>query len=125
MQGNADHQLSAGGATPEDSGDLVYLGNSNGRYLYGLNLSAQWKGFDFNVMFQGVGKRNILVDASAIAPFYNSQQMPWTIHRDYWTEQNTNSYWPRLYNYAQNDFNFKPSDKWMQNAAYIRLKILH
>lgn len=122
VQGNADHQLSAGGATPEDSGDLVYLGNSNGRYLYGLNLSAQWKGFDFNVMFQGVGKRNILVDASAIAPFYNSQQMPWTIHRDYWTEQNTNSYWPRLYNYAQNDFNFKPSDKWMQNAAYIRLK---
>lgn len=121
-QGEADHQLGVGGATPEKPGDLVYLGNSNARYLYGCNISAQWKGFDFSMMFQGVGKRNILIDAAAIAPFYNTYQMPWTIHRDYWTEEHQNAYWPRLYNYSGNNFNFKPSDKWMQDASYIRLK---
>lgn len=121
-QGEPDHQIGVGGATPQNSGDLVYLGNSNPRYVYGINLSAQWKGFDFNVMMQGVGKRNILIDVASIAPFYNTYQMPWTIHRDYWTEDNQDAYWPRLYNYSNNDFNFKPSDKWMQDASYLRLK---
>ena len=123
-QGNPDHIIGTGSGTPEDPGDLVYLGNSNGRFLYGLNLSAQWKGFDVSVMFQGVGKRKMLIDAGALAPFWNTYQMPWTIHRDYWTENNQDAYWPRLYNYAGNDFNFKSSDKWVQNAAYIRLKNL-
>ena len=120
--GSIDHQVGAGDGTKENHGDLVCLGNSNGRYLYGLNLSAQWKGFDFAIMFQGVAKRKILVDAEAITPFGRTHQMPWTIHRDYWTEDNPDAYWPRLYNYNGDMFNFQPSDKWVQNAAYLRLK---
>lgn len=119
-QGNADHQVGTGKGTKEDHGDLVYLGNSNARYLYGFNVSAQWKGFDFSMMFQGVGKRHILIAADAIAPFKNTYQMPWTIHRDYWTEDNQDAYWPRLY--ISNDFNYKASDKWLQDASYLRLK---
>lgn len=121
-QGEPDHQIGVGGGTPEDPGDLVYLGTSNGRYAYGFNLSAQWKGFDVSVMFQGIGKRKMLIDASALAPFYNDYQMPWTIHRDYWTEDNQDAYWPRLYRYKGDAFNFKSSDKWVQDASYIRLK---
>ena len=121
-QGKADHEIGVGGATPEDPGDLVYLGNTNGRYLYGLNLAAQWKGFDISVMFQGVGKRSVLLEGSAICPLYNTADMPWTIHRDYWTEDNPNAYWPRIYNNKGNDFNYKASDKWIQSGAYIRLK---
>lgn len=122
--GSIDHQVGAGDGTKENHGDLVYLGDSNGRYLYGLNLSAQWKGFDFSVMFQGVGKRKLLIDTEAIAPFGRSYQMPWTIHSDYWTEDNQDAYWPRLYHYNGDMFNFQPSDKWVQNAAYLRLKNL-
>lgn len=125
-QGEPDHQIGIGSGTKEDHGDLVYLGNSNARYLFGLNLSAQWKGFDLTVMFQGVGKRKIMIDAAAIAPFYTTYQMPWTIHRDYWTEDNQDAFWPRLYDYKTNNggvnFNFRPSDKWVQDASYIRLK---
>lgn len=125
-QGNPDHQIGAGSGTKEDHGDLVYLGNSNARYLYGFNISAQWKGFDFSMMFQGVGKRKIMIDAAAIAPFYTTYQMPWTIHRDYWTEDNQDAFWPRLYDYKTNNggenFNFRPSDKWVQDASYLRLK---
>ena len=108
--------------TLSDTGELVYLGNTDPRYLYGLNLSAQWRGFDISVMFQGVGKRKAMVQFGAIAPLSGTGSMPWTIHRDYWTEDNQDAYWPRLCNYANNDFNFKTSDKWIQNAAYIRLK---
>jgi len=121
-QGEPDHQIGAGDGTKENHGDLVYLGNSNGRYLYGLSLGAQWKGFDLAVMFQGVAKRKVLIDSEAIAPFARTYQMPWTIHRDYWTEDNPDAMWPRLYNYNGDWFNFQPSDKWIQNAAYLRLK---
>jgi TonB-linked SusC/RagA family outer membrane protein len=121
-QGEADHQIGAGDGTKENHCDLIYLGNSNGRYLYGLSLGAQWKGFDFSMMFQGVAKRKVLIDSEAIAPFARTYQMPWTIHRDYWTEENQDAMWPRLYNYNGDWFNFQPSDKWIQNAAYLRLK---
>lgn len=121
-QGKADHTIGVGDATPENSGDLVCLGDSNGRYAYGINLSAQWRGFDISVMFQGIGKRKLLVSAEALAPFYQDYQMPWTIHRDYWTEDNQDAYWPRLYRYKGDAFNFEASDKWVQDASYIRLK---
>ena len=120
--GSINHQVGAGDGTKENHGDLVYLGDTNGRYLYGLNLSAKWKGFDLAVMFQGVAKRKLLIDTEAIAPFGRTHQMPWTIHRDYWTEDNQDAYWPRLYNYNGDMYNFQPSDKWVQNAAYLRLK---
>ncbi len=121
-QGTPDHEIGVGNATPENPGDLIYLGNSNPRYLYGINLAAQWKGFDISVMFQGVGQRKVILDPSAVAPLYQDYMMPWTIHRDYWTEENQQTFWPRLYQYKGNDFNFKTSDRWMQNGAYIRLK---
>ena len=121
-QGTADHQIGAGGGTPEDPGDLVNLGTTNGRYLFGLNLSGQYKGFDLSMFFQGVGKRSFLIQTSTITPFYSTSTMPWTIHEDYWTEDNPDAFFPRMYNNKGNDFNFKPSDKWVQNGAYIRLK---
>lgn len=121
-QGNPDHEIGVGGATPQDSGDLVKLGDSNPRFLYGINLAAQWKGFDISVMFQGVGKRSVIVKPEGFAPLYQDYMMPWTIHRDYWTEDNQNAFWPRIYQYKGNDFNFKASDKWVQDASYIRLK---
>lgn len=123
-QGKADHEIGVGGATPEDPGDLVCLGNSNGRYLYGINLAAQWKGFDISVMFQGVGKRKVMINPEAFAPLWQDYQMPWTIHKDHWTEDNQDAYFPRIYQYKGNDFNFKTSDRWVQNGAYFRLKNL-
>lgn len=121
-QGKADHQIGAGGGTPENPGDLVNLGDANGRYLYGVNIAAQYKGFDFSMFFQGVAKRSFLIETATIAPFFSTSTMPWTIHEDYWTPDNQNAFWPRMYNNNGNDFNFKPSDKWIQNGAYIRLK---
>lgn len=119
-QGDADHVIGQGGGTPEDPGDLVYLGSSNARYFYTINLGAQWKGFDFNVMFQGVGKRKVYVEPDQLAPLKNTYDMPWTIHTDYWTEDNPNASLPRLY--SGNNFNYKASDRWVQDGSYLRLK---
>lgn len=120
-QGNPDHTIGVGGGTPDDSGDLVRLGNTTPRYLYGISLAAQWKGFDISVMFQGVGQRDVMLHGSMF-PIFNDAEMPWTIHRDYWKEDNQNAYWPRLYQYKGDKFNSKPADRWMQDASYFRLK---
>ena len=119
-QGKADHTIGAGGGTPDDPGDLVYLGSSNARLFYTINLGAQWKGFDLSVMFQGVGKRKVYVEPSQLAPLCRTYEMPWTIHTDYWTEDNPNASLPRLY--SGNDFNYQPADRWIQDGSYIRLK---
>lgn len=121
-QGTPDHKIGAGGGTPEDPGDLVCLGNSNARYFYGFNVNLQWHNFDLAVMFQGVGKRSVLISGGTMAPFAATSDMPWTVHRNYWTPENQDAYWPRLY--SGNDFNFQSSDRWIQDASYIRLKNL-
>ncbi|WP_299232010.1 TonB-dependent receptor [uncultured Bacteroides sp.] len=122
VQGNPDHVIGVGDATPENPGDLVNLGSDTPHYLYGVNLSAQWKGFDFSMMFQGVGQRSVLVDLGYLIPFSFDSRLPFTIHRDYWTPDNPDAYFPRIYAYKNNDFNWKPSDRWIQNGAYCRLK---
>lgn len=121
-QGSPDHTIGQGGGTPDNPGDLVKLGTTNAKYLYGFNLNLGYNGFDFGMMFQGAAKRKVYIAPSVIAPFATTSEMPWTIYRDYWTEENQNAAWPRLYNYNGNQFNFQCSDKWVQDGSYLRLK---
>lgn len=46
------------GYTLGETKDLKIIGNSAPRFQYGLDLSADWKGFDFRAFFQGIGKRD-------------------------------------------------------------------
>lgn len=117
---NDDKVISAGGATPENPGDLVYLGTFEPRYTYGIDLGLGWKRFDFSLMFQGVAKRAFLISDDALVPFRQSSFMPWTIHMDRWTPENPNAMFPRLY--QGNTYNYQTSDRSVQNGAYIRLK---
>lgn len=130
-QGNPDHTIGAGDGTTDNPGDLVYFGDATGRYLYGITLGAQWRGFDFSVMFQGVAKRTVMVDTKTVTPLAETSTMPWTIHRDYAKIDengeliNPDAAWPRLYNYNNGDlFNYNASDRWVQDGSYIRLKNL-
>ncbi|MGQ7871036.1 TonB-dependent receptor [Sunxiuqinia sp. sy24] len=117
---NDDDKINAGRQSIEDHGDLVYLGNTSPRYNYGITANAAYKGFDLSIFFQGVGKRNFYVNSMDLMPFAYSWVNPYTIHRDYWTPDNPDAYFPRLY--ERGFHNFKVSDKWVQNGAYVRLK---
>ncbi|MGC4233993.1 MAG: TonB-dependent receptor [Niabella sp.] len=119
---NNDGKINAGINTAEDHGDLVYLGNTNPRYVYGFNGGVNWKGFDLSFLFTGVGKRTILLEPNGIIPFYQSWRMPWAIHQDYWTPENTDARFPKLR--IQDRINTATSTHWLQNATYLRLKNL-
>ena len=117
---NNDKRISVGSGTVDDHGDLLHLGDDNPRYQFGVNLGFSWKGFDFSCFFQGVGKRAFFVDNWDLAPMRASYKMPNKHHLDYWTLDNSDAFWPRLY--ANSDHSYWPSDYWLQNGAYIRLK---
>lgn len=117
---NGDDQINAGKQTFDDHGDLQYLGNTNPRYTFGIQGGFTMKGFDFMAFFQGVGKRIFLMDNAVIQPYWRPDFAPQRHTLDYWTPENTDAFWPRLMVAANH--NFLPSDKWLQNAAYIRLK---
>lgn len=103
--------------------DLEYLGTTNPRFVYGLNLSANWREWDFGVIFQGVGKRNFYLKQEIMAPFYVTWgNFSYEMHNDYWTPENPNAALPR--HYAGAGHNNKTSDHWLQNAAYVRMKNL-
>lgn len=117
---NGDGRLTVGQGRVDNYGDLVYLGTTNPRYLFGTNLGFQWKGLDFSIFFQGVGKRKYRPVIESIAPLLVTWKQALAIHRDYWTPENQNALYPRPYVGATH--NYVSSDKWILNAAYMRLK---
>jgi len=117
---NGDGIVNQGKGTLEDHGDLVNFGTTNGRYFFGFDLGAQWKGFDASIFFQGVAKRVFVIDRGTLAPLYGTSDLPWSIHMDRWSPENPDAMFPRMY--QTSDHNYRPSDKWIQNGAYLRLK---
>lgn len=117
---NGDGIISAGRGNLEDMGDLSYLGTTNSRYQYGLNLGFSYKGLDFSAIIQGVGKRSFLLPNVLMMPYIESWRQAWEIHKDYWTPENPNAMFPRLYMGGAS--NMRTSSKWVVNGAYARLK---
>lgn len=117
---NGDGKINAGLGRASDHGDLVNLGNTNPRYTYGFDFGFSVKGFDFSAMFQGVGERKLFVDPATLYPYTSSWIMPMDYNKDYWTPQNPNAKFPRLFiGGAQNTAR---SSHWLMNGAYLRLK---
>ncbi|MFT3982108.1 MAG: TonB-dependent receptor [Ferruginibacter sp.] len=118
LDGNG--RIDAGDGTPDNPGDLVYLGTTNARYTYGFDLGMSWKGFDFSVFFQGALKRKFLIAEETLSPILGTADMPWSIHMDRWTPDNPDAFFPRMYQTSAH--NYRPSDRWAQNGSYLRLK---
>jgi TonB-linked SusC/RagA family outer membrane protein len=119
---NGDARLNIGKGNTEDYGDLVYLGTTQARMLFGLNTGFQWKGFDFSIFFQGVGKRKFRPVTESVAPLLVTWKQALGIHRDYWTPENPDALYPRPFIGATH--NYLSSDKWVLDGRYVRLKNL-
>ncbi|TDB66093.1 SusC/RagA family TonB-linked outer membrane protein [Arundinibacter roseus] len=117
---NGDNRISIGSGSMENHGDLVYLGTTQPRYLFGTNLAVQWKNLDFSAFFQGVGQRRFAPTRQALDPNIASFYQALAIHRNYWTPENPNADFPRPF--VGGTHNFLPSDKWVLNGQYVRLK---
>ncbi|MFI3248952.1 MAG: TonB-dependent receptor [Rikenellaceae bacterium] len=137
---NGDGKIDSGAGTVDDTGDMKIIGNSTPRYTFGLDLSADYKGFDFRVFFQGVMKRDFMSNSPT---FWGSAGGLWQSvilaeHMDYFREdpnhefgQNLDAYYPRplmgtLTSKNDNNTyqNYQSQSGYIQDASYIRLKNL-
>lgn len=103
-----------GRLTPDDRTDI---GNGTPKWTYGLNLNAEWMGFDFNVFFQGVAGNKVF-DATYRQDVYSGNYPTWMLGR--WTGEDTSNRLPRLD--AKDTDNWKVSDLYVYDGAYFRLK---
>ena len=126
---NKDGVVNPGISTVDNPGDRFIIGNSSPRYLYGINLSADWNGLFFSAFFQGVGKQDWFPSTEA-GVFWGQYNRPYNKlpkwHLDnHWTPDNPDAYLPRyvsrLANRPGGILTFAQT-KYLQNVAYIRLK---
>jgi hypothetical protein len=125
---NGDKKINIGSNTVDDPGDLSVIGNSTPRYAFSFVLTSAWKGFDFNMLWQGIGKRDLALGGPL---FWGAAGVPdgqWFSvgleeHMDYWTPENTDAYWPRPY-LDKGVKNHQTQSRYLQNGAYLRLKAL-
>ncbi|RZK52545.1 MAG: TonB-dependent receptor, partial [Pedobacter sp.] len=96
---NGDGLINVGENKVGNSGDRRIIGNSAARYLYGINLGAEYQNFSFSVFFQGVGKQQ-WYPSTETEMFWGQYNRPYnnipTFHLgNMWTPENTNAYFPR------------------------------
>ncbi|MFT3739897.1 MAG: TonB-dependent receptor [Breznakibacter sp.] len=147
---DGDGKITTGAGTLDDHGDLKILGDSYSHYFYGIDLTADWKGFDFRCFLQGVMKKDFWPGGDSSTNNDNEGGYFWGVrgnvsewhmrgfvqHNDYFRAEatglsgheipaNLDSYFPRpLLSYADGGKNQRVQSRYMQNAAYMRLKNL-
>ncbi|MCE5348247.1 MAG: TonB-dependent receptor [Bacteroidales bacterium] len=102
--------------------DRTIIGNPSPRYEYSLNLGADWKGLDFSLFLQGVGKKEIFYSGEGSRPFYVGRSL-YTNQLDNWTPDNPDAKFPLLLiDGSGSNPNNIISDFWVKSGAYMRLK---
>ncbi len=100
-----------------DDYDRSEIGKSNPDFTFGLNLSADYKGFDFSVAMNGVAGNDIVLKRDVSRWKYNWR----TDVLDRWHGEGTSNSFPRV---TANDVNgnwTKFSDLSLYNGAYLRV----
>jgi len=111
-----------------DDNDIVAVGAT--RYpnlVYGFGLSANWKGFDASVLFQGAGKSSFFINGFTVYPF---SQGDWgniltdVVESNRWIlgeNEDPNAAYPRL-SYGGSANNYRASTYWLRESSYMRVK---
>ncbi len=135
---DGDDVIGVGSLTAENHGDLKVIGNTTPRYQYNFRVGGTFYGFDIDVFFQGVGKRDYWAASDLVLPLYNRTDALYAKQMDYWTEENTGAHFPRPWvGHATNRFlstasstltglqgsnNFVTQSRYLLNMSYLRLK---
>ncbi|QZE13941.1 TonB-dependent receptor [Halosquirtibacter laminarini] len=126
---NGDEEINSGANTLDDHGDLKIIGNSTPRFKYSIDIDMAFKGFDFRMLWQGVGKRDYALGGPY---FWGANSNMWQAaafesHLDYFRPEghelgaNLDAYYPRPL-MDRGGKNTRTQTRYLQNAAYLRLK---
>jgi TonB-linked SusC/RagA family outer membrane protein len=125
---DGNNQIDFGDNTVSKPGDKTIIGNNTPRFNYGFTLSADYKGFDFQVFIQGVAKREFWPGTTAF--FWGITGSEWssmvltTNYNNRWTTETPNGYFPRYYMSSEVGKNYQAQTRYMLKGAYLRVKNL-
>ncbi|MFP5080856.1 SusC/RagA family TonB-linked outer membrane protein [Pedobacter sp. JCM 36344] len=127
---NGDGFINVGNNSVLNSGDRKIIGNAAPRYLYSVNLGADWNNFFFSTFFQGVAKQQ-WYPSTETEMFWGQYNRPYNNIPTFqvgnmWTPDNTNAYFPRTMSRAASSSTNRElgvaQTKYLQNVAYVRMK---
>jgi TonB-linked SusC/RagA family outer membrane protein len=104
-----------------NSSDRTYLGKTIPGYYYGFNLGAAYKGIDISIFFQGVGDVQKFNGTRSGLEGMGSLANQWASVLDRWTPTHASATIPRAV-YGDPAQTTRVSDRFVENAAYLRLK---
>ncbi|MCX2478281.1 TonB-dependent receptor [Pedobacter sp. MC2016-15] len=129
---NGDGLINVGTNSVNNPGDRKIIGNSAPRYLYSVNLGAEWNNFFISTFFQGVGKQQ-WYPSTETEMFWGQYNRPYnnipTFHLgNMWTPDNTDAYFPRTMSRAASSNTNRElgvaQTRYLQNVMYLRMKNL-
>lgn len=118
-------KIDKGDGTTANPGSMTIIGNALPRYEYGFSIGANYKGFDFKMFFQGVGKRHTWAAGNQVLPGFTTGEPFYKGADDYWTPENPGAFYPKPYDYAQvQKMSYSVNDRYLLNMAYLRAKTI-
>lgn len=105
--------------------DMEYYGDANPHFMFGLNLTANYKNFDFKIFIQGVGQQYTVREGQMSSPWFSQfTNQNSTFYGNTWTVDNPNARYPVMSNNgARNNWNYKwTNDININNNWYARGK---
>jgi len=106
-----------------DENDKTVLGNPNATLVFGLNLSAEYKGLDFSMFLQGTQGNKIFNYTRYFTDFngFNGNRSKRMLYES-WSPTNSNAKLPILS--IDEKYSFNPSSYYVEDGSYIRCKVL-
>lgn len=106
--------------------DRTWLGDPYPDFSYGLNFVFDYKGFDFTMFWQGIGKTNVINGRKGQTDFWSIEDIgsnKGTRLLNAWSPDNPNSSIPALTTIDRNAEN-RFSTYFIENGAYLKLRNL-
>ncbi|HET8736804.1 MAG TPA: SusC/RagA family TonB-linked outer membrane protein, partial [Pricia sp.] len=121
LDGNG--KIDRGSSTLSDPGDYTIIGNTTPRYTFGLNPDIKYDNWSLNLFFQGLF-RDYLPGNGNWNAFYpgNTGQVEEYYLTETWSPDNRDAYFAAPHIGTDDKKNILPQSRYVQNAAYVRLK---
>lgn len=103
-----------------DDNDREFVGSPLAKLEGALNFSAEYKGFDFNMFWQGRQGNKIYNSVYVSCLQFKVDNLPADVIP--WTWDNPSDTYPRMYSGATD--NTQASDRFIEDGSYLRLKNL-
>ena len=107
-----------------DANDVTKIGYSGyaPEIFYNFHAGVEYKGFGFDILFQGVGNYSANLNAKGMYwPLLNTTNLSQQAYDGRWTPSNPNAKFPRL-STTSNANNYQTSTFWQKDRSFFKLR---